>query len=354
MAAAPPIDRRDPCSPLLLLGEALGRARLERSSGWIDVGDRDRVHRIRVVEGAIAQVRLARNDGLRPADGALRQHAARLFSLPRPYPVWRPEAQGAVASGAIDPAAVVLAGVSSRSELFDPRALAERIPVETLVVPREVLGSARRFMPLSRADVAFLASLERPTPIPMILWKRGLDPRRAGALLVALNLLGLWRDEWEIGLLPRLSAAVRVLRARRRGASDAELLGVSSDEPPQAADRAFRRLSLELHPDRAARLPDRERTMAAEAFRCVSAAYHRQRRSRRARPVRFGAATSVAQVTLERRPAPDRWPELLAEARRLAALGELCRARTFALKALALSPPEEARLELTAIVSAAA
>ncbi|MFO8073301.1 MAG: hypothetical protein R6V85_15630 [Polyangia bacterium] len=354
MTAAPPIDRRDPCSPLLLLGEALGRARLERSSGWIDVQDRDRVHRIRVVGGAITQVRPAWGDGLRPADGALRQHAARLFSLPRPYPVWRPEARCAAASGSIDPAAVVLAGVSSRSELFDPRILVERIPVETLVVPRETLSSARRFLPLSRADVAFLASLERPTPIPMILWKRGLDPRRAGALLISLNLLGLWRDEWEIGLLPRLSAAVRVLRARRRGASDAELLGVSSGDPPGATDRAFRRLSLELHPDRAARLPDRERAIAAEAFRCVSAAYHRQRRSRRSRPVRDHKASPVARVTLDRRPAPDRWPELLAQARRLAALGEPLRARTFALKALALSPPEDARLELSEIVSTAA
>ena len=272
-----------------------------------------------------------------------------LFALPRPHAIWLPGDGAGGAASALDPTPVVIGGVAGRTEIFDPRRLAERIPVDTLHLPRERLAELRGSLRLEADELGFLERLERPAPIPMVLWKRGLDPHRAGALLVGLNLVGAFAGQWESGLLPRLAAAVGVLRRQRSGAGDRALLGVGPEAGPVEVERAFRRLSLELHPDRVQHLPPPEAALATEAFQAASAARARLRRSRRARPVQ--RAAPVARVEIRRAPAPASWAALRDEARRALERGQRARAAAFALKALALSPPETARAELADIVS---
>ncbi|MDD5307344.1 MAG: J domain-containing protein [Deltaproteobacteria bacterium] len=351
----PAIERRDPASGLLMLGAALAEARKLGRSGEIEVKDQGSRHVIRFLAGSIAEVvAMDASDGALPrsgprTDSPLRERVRALFSLARPHVIWTPN-EIAIASGPhVDPAAAVVDGVTRRRELFDPRKLAERIPVNTLRLDERALAETRR-LPLAADEKAFLTRLARPTPVPLILWKRGLEPGHAGALVVALNLLGLWGQEWEPGFLPRVTDAVRVVRALRAGAPDHVLLRVAPDALEPEVDQAFRRLSLALHPDRLAGMPAADAALAGSAYASVSAAYDRLKRSRRKRPVVIG------RVKVVRRAAPrrDDIDSLLMAARSAQGRGDLARARSFAVKALALSPLSAVRVELLAIVSRAA
>jgi hypothetical protein len=351
------IERRDPYSPLLRLGTTLGAARRAGHSGWVEVRDHGRVHGIRLARGAIAEVRLDSGSELAAratehASGMLGQ-AAGLFDLPRPHVIWNPESAADGDAAGLDPTLVVMSGVTARRDLFEPRALVERIPVQTLVVGPERLAALKRTRTLSARELEFLAALRRPTPIPMILWKRGLEPRHAGALLVALNLVGLWDAQWSPGALPRITAAARVVRALDARTPDHALFGLGEEPDPKALDKAYRRLSLELHPDRLRGLPPEELALAERAFVGASEAYQRLRRTRRRRPVRDTGGATLGKVELARQPV-DGWSALLDEARRASRRGDQTRARAFALKALAKSPPTEARAALTAILRRAA
>ena len=347
MSAPDRPERRDPCAPVLKLGAALAAAHRERASGVVQVIDRGRAHRVRLVRGAIADVSSA--DGEARGEPMTRR-AARLFHLERPNVLWTPLAQDGDGRAAADPDQVVLQGVRAREDLFDPRRLVERIPVQALHLRPERLALLDR-LELSDDEYEFARSLRRPTPVSLALWKRGLEPRRAGALIVALNLVGAFDADWRPGLLPRLTAALRVVERARGGATDRELLGAELSEDPREEDRAFRRLTLELHPDRLRGLPADEAAMADEAFRLASAAYERLKRSRRTPCVADGDA--LARVDLVHRP-PHGWAEMLEIARRAARDGDAPLARAYALKALALSPPPEARAEIVALLTRAA
>jgi len=338
------IERRDPISPVLRLGSALSRARTEGLTGRITVRDRGRDHQVTVIDGAIADVLFADStmNHLRRKDPFLmHSRAARLFELPRPHVIWEPGADPSHPHELLDPVRVVLSGVTGRRDLFDPRNLWERIPAQTLSIPGDKERVLSR-LPFTREEKGFISSLAVPTPIPMILWKRGLDPRHAGALLVALNLLGVWGEKWRPGMLPRSSVAMQILRRVRSGVGDARVLGIAGDTSDEEIDRAFRRLSLELHPDRLAHLPEDEARVSREAFGEVNAAYGRLRRSRRSRPVRVPGAEVVARVDVHAR-RPDTWEQTYAEAANAHRGGDAARARAFALKTLGLDPPEEIR-----------
>jgi hypothetical protein len=347
MDAPDKVERRDPCAPVLRLGAALAQAHRERASGVVDVVDRGVTHRIRILRGSVADVSGA-------APGAAREpitrRAARLFELERPKVLWtpRPDCEGSHA--AADPDQIVIQGVRARADLFDPRRLVERIPVSALCLRPEKRALLDR-LELADDEYELALSLRRPTPVALILWKRGVEPRRAGALLVALNLVGAFDADWHPGLLPRLTTAIRVLERARAGAADRELLGAASGDDPREEDKAFRRLTLELHPDRLRGLPREEVEMAEEAFRLAGAAYDRLKRSRRsAAPVGVDA---IGRVELVRRP-PSGWREMLEVARRCARDGDLPLSRAYALKALALSPSPEARAEIVSLLTRAA
>jgi limonene-1,2-epoxide hydrolase len=347
MSAPSGIERRDPCGPVLRLGAVLAAARRERSNGIVEVVDHGRAHTVRVVQGAIADV-VSELGG--PEREAVSRRAARLFGLERPRVAFTPLPFGCGAGDRADPDQVVVDGVRARGDVFDPVRLVERIPVPALRVRPEKRALIAR-LGLADDELELVDALRTPTPIQLVLWKRGLDPRRAGALIVALNLVGVFDADWKPGLLPRLTAALRVLERAAAGATDRELLGAACEDDPREEDRAFRKLTLELHPDRLRGLPLDEARMAEEAIRHVTAAYERLKRSRRSPAVRGGDA--IARVNLVRR-APDGWAELLEITRSCFAVGDVPRARAFAVKALAMSPPPEARAELLAALTRAA
>lgn len=346
-------ERRDPVSPLLGLGGALAQAGRDRLSGRLEVRDQGRSHEVLLTDGAIRGVAL---DGGQWTFGVgdLESRATALFGLTRPHAVWLPGGAPAETTRRLTPATVVLGGVMRRADLFEPAHLAERIPALQLSAEGRRLGELLRTVRFSPAERRFLESLERPTPVAMLLWRRGLEPRHAGALLVALNLVGVFDELWPPGLLPRIGAATRVSRLLRAGAPDHRLLGVAAGAPPEAVDRAFTDLCLELHPDRLSGVPATEVALAVEAFRGVVAARDRLRRaSRRSRPFRGHGGTPVARVAVIGREPRGGWEELTREARACLARGRNTRAAAFALKALAQGPPEPVRVELAAIVSAA-
>ncbi len=334
-----------------MLGSTLARARREQLSGQILVRDREQSHTIRLQAGTITDVLL---DDARSATrggdpyGILRG-VERLFGVPRPLVKWSADAASGGRASRLDPAFAVVGGVMTRCELFSPLPLVERIPVETLRIDHSKLELLRH-MAFHQRERAFLERLTVPTPIPMILWKRGLEPQHAGALIVALNLIGLFDDVWSPGDLPRVGAATRLRRKMKSGCSDSELLDVDETASIEIVDRAFRKISLELHPDRLIGLPEKDAAIARAAFVGASEAYTRIKRSRRSRPVR---GATLARVDLKRRPA-DHWFTMVAEARNASSRGDHQRARAFALKALALSPPQDIRAELLSILRRAA
>jgi hypothetical protein len=347
MSSPSGIERRDPCAPVLRLGSVLAAARRERSNGIVEVVDRGRSHTVRVVRGAIADVVSELGGSEREATS---RRAARLFGLERPRVAFTPLPFGSGAGDLADLDQVVVDGVRARGDVFDPVRLAERIPVPALRVRPEKRALIAR-LGLADDELELLDALKVPTPIPLVLWKRGLDPRRAGALIVALNLVGVFDAEWKPGLLPRLTAALKVLERAASGATDRELLGAAAEDDPRGEDRAFHKLTLELHPDRLRGLPPDEVRMAEEAIRHVTAAYERLKRSRRSPAVR--GADAIGRVNLVRR-APEGWGELLEVTRSSLAIGDVPRAKAFALKALAMSPPPAVRAELLTALTRAA
>ncbi len=328
MTAPVPFERRDPCSPLLRLGSSLFTAVTQRRSGVILVEEADRRHRVALTNGAITGV-----NG--PGTGDSFSRAVRLFSLPRPRITWTDD-RSATGDEALDPASLIVTGVTARPELFDPVGMVERIPLSTLHIDEDDLAALRQ-LPLSPSRRDFLKRLTVPAPLPMILWKRGLPPAEAASLLVALNLLGAWKGTWEPGFLPRATTALRILRRANEGADDAVLLGLSPNAPEGDLDRALRRLSLELHPDRQQGRAAEERDTAARAYALVLDAHNRMKRERRTRRQR--------PVT-----APLPWQRPFADAQDADRLGDRRLARKHALVALSLSPPPDIRAALAGLL----
>ncbi|MCP4602021.1 MAG: J domain-containing protein [Proteobacteria bacterium] len=345
-------ERRDPVSGVLMLGSILMRSHRECDSGQVEVRDREKVHAIQLVRGTICDVL---TDGLEadwagPNKPNIERQLQRLFSMSRPHVLWMPGRVSRSGPAEIDPESAVIGGVIRRQDLFDPLPLVQRIPVDTLQVDVSQRTALRRM--LSIDELEFINRLAVPTPIPMILWKRGLTPQHAGALLVALNLIGLFKGQWEPGDLPRIDAVTRIRRKLKAAVRDHELLGIDEEAPEEAVDQAFKKLSYQLHPDRLHGLPDREVSAARIAFVSASAAYTRLKRLRRSRPVQH-RDTSFVRVE-SKQCQTDRLVALLAETRAAFRRGEPKRARAFALKALATAPPEEIRNELLNILKLAA
>jgi hypothetical protein len=341
------LERRDPAAGVLELGRVLASARRNCRSGQVEVRDQGRVHAIRIATGAISDVALdeVKNETVERRPSSLMHQAQKLFDLRRPHVLWFPGPTERSDSPQLDPASVVFTGVAKRSDLFDPRPLVERIPVDTLRIDPSKAAMVKT-LPLERDEFAFLERLTVPTPVSMILWKRGLDPERAAVLLVALNLIGLFEGDWEPGDLPRLTAAVRISRRVRSACSDCELLGVKENAPIEDVDRAFRMLSLDLHPDRLTGFPAKERAAAQYAYQTASAAYARIRRSRRSRPV---AEHRARETDVAGHPA-NGLAVMVAEARASALRGDSTKARAYALKALALAPTYSIKMELCSIL----
>ncbi|MDJ0763277.1 MAG: J domain-containing protein [Myxococcota bacterium] len=339
-------ERRDPASGILKLGQILSCARRGGHTGSVEVRDQGRTHTIHLNCGLIADIDLTHTQRTRDTITAqhIEQRAIDLFSLKRPHVLWQEAQQEDNHSAWIDPEMVVISGVLRRQDLFDPVLLIDRIPSAVLRINPLKLKDIQT-MPLSREERCFANHLRVSTPVPMILWKRGLAPGHAAAVLVALNLTGCFEETWEPGDLPRHTEIARVRRQLRAGVDDARILGLHGDASPKAVDRAFRRLSFELHPDRLPYLSDGERAAALEAFIGASQAYDRLKRSRRSRPV-----TTSFPRTARDACRGDALRTVLGEARTSKASGRHQRARAFALKALAMNPTEAIKSELLDIL----
>ncbi len=265
------------------------------------VRDRFKRYGIRVVDGII------RTTTWDDIETDLVQHHAvniahrvlQLFTLPRPQVCFSPMTNPNQHGAGINPGEVVINGLLARQDLFKPAVFAQRIPVDTLRLNIDQQGAVQR-LPLSDEELAFLSRLYIPTPVPIILWKRGLNPRHASALIVALNLLGAFDEVWAPGDLPRLTAA--------------------NIRPP---------------------IPK------------VNTAYGRIASSRRSRAVISSEAQPIARIRLEKRRV-DPWVPWLGKARRASARQEHSRAQAFAVKALAHSPPKGIKAELLRILTRAA
>ncbi len=353
MASPIKIERRDPASSILRLGTLFGKVHRLGQSGEMEVRDRGRKHVIRFVNGAISELYLDDKKIKLSilSTKEIQYQIEHFFCLPRPHVLFFPLPMTESSFHTVRPEAIVLNGINSRRDLFNPLKLIERIPVNTLCLDTSKRQLFRR-LPLEKDELALIERLEVPTPISMILWKRGLEPTHAGALLVALNLLGAFDGHWQPGVLPRNNVAAQLRRRVESACLDHELLGVNEDASIEEIDRAFRGLSLELHPDRLIGLPEREVEESRRAFSCASSAHARLKNSRRSRPVRTGGSSIGRVQTVKRHVAS--WSPLVSEARMAQVRGDLNRAKAFALKALALSPPRQIRIELLNIVQKAA
>jgi hypothetical protein len=329
-------ERRDPFSPVLKLGSLLTDVRYRQMNGAISLATGERSHVISIEKGTISAI--TGPEG--PLDS---RNAPSVFTLPRPLVTFAPAPDFHRQYAPLDPIHLLLQGLCARTDLFEPVSFHERVPMSALSITRDQL-SALRQLPFTREELVFFEALSHPTPVQMILWKRGLKPAHAAAMLTALNLLGVWRDTWKPGQLPRQHTAHRIQRLVSREADDYELLGLSPDADFSDVDRAFRRLSFELHPDRAQMQPEDTQAAISDAFTNVSAAYQRlksQRHSRRKRPVVSRAPDTVL------------WQQALAAAESALQQGNALLARKHAINGLLLNPPEFARNRLTTLLRAA-
>jgi hypothetical protein len=240
---------------------------------------------------------------------------------------------------------VVLSGVLRRQDLFDPKPLVERIPVNALKLSETGIARLRN-LKITPLEKQFITALVVPTPTAMAFWKRGLPPTHAAAMVVALNLLGCF-EAWRPGELPRLNPFTALERQIRNATSDYEILGILPEADAQEVDRAFRKLSFICHPDRLQDAPKIEQESAEKVFRGITGAYSRLK-SRRARPVRRRDNAPATDGVIPH-PIPG-WSELFSQSQAAARLGDRRKARALALKALAAAPPPSIISALKAVL----
>ncbi len=349
MTAPNGIERRDPVSGLLMLGSTLASAGQHGLSGEIRIADRRHIYALRLIRGLVSAVVWHG----RPLDGTgratIRNQACALFDLPRPLVTFDNAvlADGQLSSVHSDQ--VVVAGMLRRRDLFDPKPLVTRIPVTTLRLRDEGLMRLKGLW-LSDSERMFVKRLRTPTPATLAFWKRGLLPKHAAALVIALNLLDCFED-WPAGDLPRGPFTAAIQRKVAKGASDYEILGLCADATEKEVDKAFRRLSFMLHPDRAVDLPRDEQHRAEKSFRDIAEAHARIKRRRRARRVRHSddIATEVRVVR-----STEPWRPFLEKSQTAAANGNRFEARAYALKALAATPPSEVVVRLKDLIRSVA
>jgi DnaJ-domain-containing protein 1 len=343
-------ERRDAIAPVLRLGQALVEARRTGASGLVVLRAEGEAHSLEISQGTVYLVRgpkLFASCEERAGTVVLRL-ARDLFLLRRPLVEWNPR-QPRACRGHVDPESVVLAGMLARQDLFDPVAMVERIPTTMLRLNPDH-GRRLRHLPLQPDERKFLEALSRPTPVTLAIWKRGLAPRHAAALLTGFNLLGAFEDQWAPADFPRCGALRRLESVLERPSSDYKILDVYPDADEQEIDSAYRRLARTLHPDCTADLPEAERWEAAQAFACVTQAYTRLKKTRRRRRVRQDVTVrgSVDHPGYK----ASTWEDLARQAENEARVGSRERARAYALKAMAFHPPEHVKLRLLGILAA--
>jgi hypothetical protein len=343
------MERRDPASGLIRLGVALCSLEKERRSGVLTVEDRGRTHLAFMSEGRIAEVSFDCGCG----SGAevyhrYGDHPEDLFKSVRPKISFDERQDGRQGRQTVTADKVVLLGVAQRLDLFDPRPLQERIPLSVLKLERD--GIARMMNAgLTESEKEFIWSLQIPTPLVMAIWKRGLSPRHAGALIVGLNLLGCF-PEWEPGDLPRMTAVSRLLRKMNGNLLPHEILGVSTVASKEEIDRAFRKLSFEIHPDRFGFGADKDRQDATRAFELLSEAHAKLKASRRSPKVRLQQSSSSSECLSSQ----GTWTVHLHAAKEAESRGSRRQAQASALRALSCSPPPDIASELKRILQSCA
>lgn len=322
----------------MLLGTALSHAKHSRASGIISLKSNGQNHHIQFTGGNIME--------MAGPEGAFHlEHASQIFSLPRPLIHWEDHAPLCPLSSRrkIDPAHLLVKGVTFRRDLFEPTSFVERVPVSTLSIDSGQLIELKK-LPFSQEDILFFKRLTHPTPISMILWKRGVSPKHAASLLATLNMLGVWKGQWAPGVLPKISSAQKIMRRRQHQVDDLALLGLPLGADAMQIDRAFRQLSFELHPDRlAASMNTEDRKIHHDAFDVISAAYTRLKRTRTSRrqPLVTHRDTSL-------------WQGALQAAEAALQQGNIRLAKKHALTGLSLSPPAYARNRFAELLKIAA
>ncbi len=343
MRIADSTERRDPVSGLIRLGTTLTTAGKLRQSGLLKIEDQERIHLVKLFDGKITET-----SPQYTAPGFLLTEESLskcLFSAVRPKIIFEEKTVGLHSGFSINTDGVILRGVIRRTDLFEPRVLSERIPMNTLKADLNGINRILKFS-LSEEEKRFVEGLARPTPVVMAIWKRGLAPRYAGAWLVALNLMGVFPD-WSPGDLPRVSAASMILKKLKTGASAFELLGVLPDTSEKEIDRAFRKQSFNLHPDRFVYVSETERTDALTAFEAVSNAYNQLKNSRRKSVVRTSTYTTHLEDDIF---GNHSWKNNLEAAEKAVAEGRGRQAAALALKALSMKPPQDAILIIKSIL----
>lgn len=332
------IERRDPCKPILTLGTALGQVRRCEANGFISLRAGIQIQNIQIINGKVSD--------LSGANGCITtERAEQLFSLPRPLVKWhdhserpplRPTKKG------IDPAHLLVKGVIFRQDVFDPVSFVERVPVETLKIESSQIWELQKY-PFSSQEIEFFKQLSLPTPIPMILWKRGVAPGHAASLLTALNLLGLWSRDWRPGHLPTIQTVHRIIKRASHHGDDFQLLELQANASSAEVDRAFRRLSFELHPDRNRHRSETEQEQYRQAFEIISNAYQRLRRVSQSRRK---SRVTTSDTSL--------WQRALTAAETAFSQGNIRLAKKHAINGLSLHPPPFARTRFTTLLKMAA
>ncbi|MBN2529373.1 MAG: J domain-containing protein [Deltaproteobacteria bacterium] len=331
------IERRDPCAPVLKLGSMLTQVRHHDVNGAISLEAGRESHQIIIAKGSICEVR-------GPGGMVKDERATDVFALNRPLVTFAPHVLALSSRRILDPVHLLISGMTRSQDLFDPVLFKDRVPVTALNIEYGQLLALRK-LPFLEEEKAFFSRLLHPTPVPMILWKRGLCPSHAAALLTTLNLLGVWATDWRPGHLPRIHPAQRILKQLATIIDDYQLLGLPKDASPADVDKAFRRISFELHPDRNQGQSLEIRSVCDTAFGAVSAAYQRlkqQRTSRRKRPVVHRAADTRL------------WQDALTAAETALIQGQVQLARKHAIRGLLLNPPDFAKARFQTLLQQAA